>query len=521
MVCKINRWRIPPFLAGLDEMNPINASRHPMIRLLAVMSLCLIWSTAIKAPASPSNNYAKYNLVGFGEGTTGGGVVAETDATYRKVSTPLEFATAIRDANKKAGQVRVIEILNDLNLGWNEIDPSIKALVSTPFSSAIAPKLHPVLLATGVSTVQISPRSGLTIFSAKGATIRHASWSIKNTSNIIIRNLKFDELWEWDEESKGDYDKNNWDFIVIGVGAGTVSQLWVDHCTFTKSYDGIIDTKGGASRITYSSNKYTGDDGATNLNSFVWQQINALESNKVSHAMYDFLRTRGFSPIDVVTIIQGSGKTHAIGELSLDPVNMNSSVTFHHQWYINPWDRLPRLAGGTVHNYNIYVDAKQALAARRLRDDRAAAMSPSDQNTLNKVYSFKPSLNGSISTENGAMLVENSLYMDCLWPLRNNQTAPSNPTYTGKIMALDTIYKFDEKMVRGNSTDPGNPLGPSQAPVIPFSWNTNMATPNGHLPYTYTMDDPAELQAIVTSPTSGAGAGVLGWNKTNWLMTTH
>ena len=41
------------------------------------------------------------------------------------------------------------------------------------------------------------------------------------------------------------------------------------------------------------------------------------------------------------------------------------------------------------------------------------------------------------------------------------------------------------------------------------------------LPYTYTLDDPAQLQAIVTSPTAGAGAGVLTWDKTNWLMTTY
>jgi len=113
--------------------------------------------------------------------------------------------------------------------------------------------------------------------------------------------------------------------------------------------------------------------------------------------------------------------------------------------------------------------------------------------------------------------VEKSVYIDCLWPLRNNQTDPSNPEYTGKIQALDTIYQFDSTVIRGNSTDPGNPMGPSQAPVIPFSWNL----PGNQLPYTYFPDDPAQLQAIVTSPTAGAGAGVLTWAKTNWLMTTY
>jgi hypothetical protein len=64
-------------------------------------------------------------------------------------------------------------------------------------------------------------------------------------------------------------------------------------------------------------------------------------------------------------------------------------------------------------------------------------------------------------------------------------------------------------------------MGPFQAPVIPFAWNTNASMPTGQLPYAYTMDDPAQLQAIVTSPTAGAGAGVLTWAKTNWLMTTY
>ena len=170
-----------------------------------------------------------------------------------------------------------------------------------------------------------------------------------------------------------------------------------------------------------------------------------------------------------------------------------------------------------MHDYNIYVDDTQVLAAKRLRNSIAATMSPADQNTLNNTYSFDPPINGSISTEGGALLVEKSVYIDCLWPLRNNQTDPSNPLYTGKIQAFDSIYQFDSTAVRGNSTDPGNPMGPFQAPVIPFSWNL----PGNQLPYTYTPDEPAQLQAIVTSPTAGAGAGVLTWAKTNWLVTAY
>jgi hypothetical protein len=124
--------------------------------------------------------------------------------------------------------------------------------------------------------------------------------NIKNGSNIIVRNLKFDELWEWDESTKGQYDKNNWDFMTIG-DSGSITGLWIDHCTFTKAYDGIVDIKNGSAGITISWCKYTGDDGATNPNSWVWQQINALEASKTSYTMYNFLRSNGFSPTDIVT----------------------------------------------------------------------------------------------------------------------------------------------------------------------------------------------------------------------------
>ena len=462
-----------------------------------------------------------YNLVGFGRATTGGGVIPDTDPAYAKVTNALQLAEAVIAFNK-TGSIKVIEIMNDLDLGWNEIGSEVQNLASTPFTAAATPQLHPRLLVTGVSKLDIKYKNGgLTIFSANGATIRHCMFNIKSTSNIIIRNLKFDEMWEWDEASKGQYDKNDWDFIDLANG-GAVNDIWIDHCTFTKAYDGIVDLKAGSTNVTLSWCKYTGDDGATNPNSFVWQQINALETNRTAHPFYNFLRNNGFSTTNIVAIIQGHDKTHLMGSNDQDPNNANLSATFHHLWMQNCWDRaVPRLRAGNVHDFNIYVDDTGALAAKRLRDAIQAAMSPASSNTLQNTYSFNPPLNGSISTEGGAVLVEKSVYIDCLYPLRNNQTDPSNPAYTGKIFGLDTIYQMGSTVVRGNSTDPGSPMGPFQAPIIPFSWNPGSGAPGGQLPYTYTPDDPAQLRAIVTSPTAGAGAGVLTWPKTNWLMTTY
>ncbi|HVW20222.1 MAG TPA: immunoglobulin domain-containing protein [Opitutaceae bacterium] len=462
---------------------------------------------------------AIYDLTGFatlGSGTSGGGVIAATDPAYVQVTTPLQLANAVESANKTAGAVKVIEIMNDLSLGWNEIGSAVQAV--GPFRAHAAPKLHPVLISTGVSLLDIKPKGGLTIFSANGATIKHCNFNVKSCSNIIIRNLKFDELWEWDEATKGNYDSNDWDFITVGNG-GAVSNLWIDHCTFTKAYDGIVDQKAGCSDVTFSWCKYVGDDEATNPNSFVRQQVAALESNKSGLAFYGFLRSNGFSEEDIIDIIQAHDKTHLAGSNDLDPKNATLSMTFHHLWIQGVWDRcVPRLRAGNVHDYDLYVDDTQVLAAQRLRMARAAAMSASAQNTLNNTYNFDPPVNGAISTESGALLVEKSVYKDCLWPLRNNQTDPSDPEYTGKIEALDSIYQFDNTdgtttTVRGNSTDPGNPMGPFQAPVIAFSWNGFSS-----LPYSYTPDDPAGLLPILQS---GAGAGVLTWDKSNWLKTSY
>lgn len=462
-----------------------------------------------------------YNLTGFatqGTGTTGGGLISETDAAYRKCYTALDLATAVRDANKTAGAVKVIEIMNDLNLGWNEVGSEAQALSSTPFRSHNSPKLHPTLIASGVSILDIKAKGGgLTIYSANGATLRHTMLNIKSTSNIIVRNLKFDEMWEWDEKTKGNYDSNDWDFIDLGNG-GTVNNIWIDHCTFTKAYDGIVDIKQGSFNITFSWNRVVGDDGATNSNSFVRQQINALEAKKSSYAMYSFFRSNGFSVEDLAALHQGHDKTHLVGSLSLDSTNAAFTVTFHHQWYKNTWDRLPRLRAGQVHNYNIYADGADALTALRRRNSLVAAMSPTNQSTANTKYNLKPPLNGSISTEGGAVLVEGSAYVDCQWPLRNNQTDPTNATYTGKILALDTIYTLHNAdgsaiSVRGNSTDSGSPLGPSQAAVVPFSWNTFST-----LPYGYTVDDPSSLPALLQA---GAGAGALTWAKENWLKVSY
>ena len=78
-----------------------------------------------------------YNLQGFGRLTTGGGVLPDTDPNYAKVFTATDLANALLSKT-----VKVIEIMTNLNLGYNEIEAGAKA-GSEPFRAHAPAKLHP------------------------------------------------------------------------------------------------------------------------------------------------------------------------------------------------------------------------------------------------------------------------------------------------------------------------------------------------------------------------------------------
>ncbi|MBR1540298.1 MAG: hypothetical protein IJ629_03900 [Clostridia bacterium] len=134
--------------------------------------------------------------------------IKKTDDNFCIVENEEEFIRALE--NKK---IQIIEIINDLDLGYN----TIKSLgISSPFITKHNEALtHPVLIGTGVSKLNIDNRDGLIIYSSSGSKILHANIIISNSENIKFENIFFDELWEWDEETKAEYDRNDWDFFTI------------------------------------------------------------------------------------------------------------------------------------------------------------------------------------------------------------------------------------------------------------------------------------------------------------------
>ena len=96
-----------------------------IVRPVALAALALVLGLSSPAAAAAS----MYDIQGYAAHyVTGGGVLAETSPAYRKVTTAAEFVAALRAARSSgANPVKVIEIANDLAMGWNEVEEAARA----------------------------------------------------------------------------------------------------------------------------------------------------------------------------------------------------------------------------------------------------------------------------------------------------------------------------------------------------------------------------------------------------------
>lgn len=440
----------------------------------------------------------KYGVEGFAQSTDviGGGLLKETDENYYKVATGDEFLAALRAIKDKKGVPSVIEITSEsIGVGINEIDENHAALYGTGVVAPHNPALvSPVLKESGVSKVYIKQMSNLTIFSKNGATIKHGAFTISDADNVIIRNISFDELWEWDEGDAtrvaGDYDVNDWDYMTIENGSNGV---WIDHCTFYKAYDGIIDIKTSDAyatpmNITISWCEFLP---GSKDNTFFNEMMEYVDANKENMPYYQHLLDEGMTKEQIWWYAYGQKKTHLLGQNDEAAANVNLKVTFANNYYYNSMDRMPRLRFGTAHVYNCIMDAQELLDVRK--------------SITNKDIAKKIVSNGAASTCNGQLLLENC-YINGIWNALNsgNGSSPS-----GYIAAKDTLYYVDgiryAAVPKVNTTKEGETLKVTDADA--FIEN---------LPYcNYNLCD-AALLATEVKPYTGAGKmalTTLQWEK--------
>ena len=427
----------------------------------------------------------RYDIEGYAQSaaTSGGGLLKESNANYYTVANAKEFLDALKKI-QSTKRPSVIEITADLNLGSKEVADF--ASYSSVITAHHVPLTHPALLNSGVSKIDLKGFSDLTIFSSNGSSIKHASIDIKESSNIMIRNITFDELWEWDEQDKGAYDTNDWDYIVIQDGS---DRIWIDHCTFYKAYDGIVDIKTNkdtATNVTVSWCEFL--PGSEN-NTFFNAMMDTLAANPGQYPYYQSLLDSGMTKEQVWWYAYGQKKTHLLGQSDDAVQNRNLNVTLANNYYYNSMDRMPRLRFGNAHVYNCIMDAQELYDARASITDKEAAL---------RIVS-----NGASSTCGGQLLVENS-YMNGIVNALNSGNGSSPAGYINAVNSLyyvnGTRYALTPKV---NTTKPGETVLLLNADAFVQS-----------LPYSdYVLYDAAQLKTLVVP---FAGAGKLTLNTLQW-----
>ncbi len=430
-----------------------------------------------------------YDAEGYAEayGVSGGGLLKETNENYYKVATAEEFLNALITA-KTNGKDSVIELTADINLGCNEIEnfASYSSIIKAYSSQALT---HPTLIESGVSTLAFDGIYNMTIFSQNGASIKHANITMKRSENIIIRNIKFDELWEWDEATGGDYDRNDWDYMTIDT---TCDGIWIDHCTFYKAYDGIVDIKNPnpETNVTISWCEFLpGSEG----NTFFNEMMDEITANPQNYPTYQHMLDEGMTARQIYMYAYGQKKTHLFGQSDDATSAAGINATLANNYYKDSMDRMPRLRYGSSHVYNCVMDAQDLLDVKN--------------SITNTTIASKIVSNGAASTCGGQVLLENCYISGIINALNSgNGSSPS-----GYINAVNSIYYMN-----GELTD--------LAPKANSSADDRVLVTDADafvsgLPYSgYVLYDADELEGIVV-PNAGAGKlnlTVLQWEKVSY-----
>lgn len=290
---------------------------------------------------------------------------------YRVVSNADEFVQAIEDA--RDGNVKVIEVNNDINLGYYELSEESQnarcvELYAAPSNTNYKSGTYtnPTIRQSGVTKLSISSTDGLTIFSKTGNCIRHVEFKLQYGSNdIVFRNLEFDDMWQWDE--RGNHKEVGWSFFKIN-GAKNV---WIDHCTFSIAADALIDLENASSGVTYSWCRFSKEAKMPQKCDPIYKTITYMEykyqNNMVNVAgRYAQMRNSGISPEAIMKYESFHSKCFGVGnekqfkDMGSGNMPEDSSqrvrLTMAYNYLTNVGQRIPRLSFGRVHIFNMLVD---------------------------------------------------------------------------------------------------------------------------------------------------------------------
>lgn len=480
-----------------------------------------------------------------------------TDA-YRVVTTPLEFLTAIKDAKydytstwdadtktlnqtlNKEGSVHVIEIANDLNMGYFKLGAAEKATnIVSDFANKME-NLKPYLcmsdmvLENGISQIKIENTSNLLIYSKNGAKLTHCGFKLTTDANVAFRNLEFDEMWQWEDapvensNAIGDYDFFGWAYFKISF----CEYIWIDHCTFGKSYDGQIDyanpvytTTGTAFRAPYGAKGDNGlhiswcsfNAGSDDKDGYLYKMMDSIEqeylAGKKNYLYYNSLRDAGISFEDIlygIAIPQKKGflcgddaKFSSVDSEDDYNFNLKLKVSFANSVFKNIEDRLPKLRGGNAYMYNCVVDCSQYYAYRlKLLTQRAASAVQS----VNSGWKCALVSQGIVCGNGGSVQAENCMFRGIDTLIKHNDKKNISPYVDGGYQIVNCQYQkgADGQVFYGSSSD-YNSVFTSSSPVLLNTDNFSWKTEDGKAPFEVDLFRINKLEENLNSISYGSG----------------
>jgi|GEM_PF-777705 len=463
------------------------------------------FNTTVLGHASPewtaSQRFQSVHGFAYSQISNRSTVAADARAVVRN---EVEFLLAFANTS-----ISVIEIAADLNMGFDYVLARLRAALPESEVTRLTnpnlfrrndnhPMLHPRLLRYGVSQLRIRERNGLMIFSQTGNTISHMTTRISYSSDIVFRNLHLTGIWEWDDDMAGSYDDLDWDYFTVENTDG----LWLDHLTLDQAYDGLLDARLNSVNMTFSYLKLNFVP-----NDFMREQIEYLEQSLIvegrpgrtaSNSRY--MRMRQY--VSMETILEYAStqmKGFNLGNTTAGSGFEGITATFHHIYARNLRDRLPRLRRGDVHLFNVYnnhSDIARLRAATSLIDD------------------FSITSQALVPTEQGAILMENSMLVDVAQPIRDHQDAFLDPDFTGRWQVQNSVLRNGINTFLGGSGDTGSPWTRSNQNIhwrLPFFFRNHQV-----IPYLYRdlLIDPFEVRNALVD--NGVGAGARD-DDFNWL----
>lgn len=365
--------------------------------------------------------------------------------------------------------------------------------------------------------------------------------NVMSSNNVAFRNLEFDEVWQWEDSETnmsskvGDYDSQKWAYFKISF----CGYIWIDHCTFGKAADGLIDYSNPVYNATESMvampmnrNPYGLTDergvhiswcnfkaGNDDEDGYIYKMMSEIEENyqdnladgsvKCKYLYYKAMRDAGYSFEDIFYgLAIPQKKAFLCGDSGNNDTdytyNLKLTISISNCYFTNIEDRIPKLRGGNAYIYNCVVDNLQYYSYRTKLNGAQAAVQRLGGNSS----SWKCALVSQclLCSNGGSLKAENCIFRGVSSLLKNNDSVSSTDAERNKgyYQLINCLYQKSESSARilGSSTNTPNPFTAENALYTDnFTWHTE----DGEQPFTIRATSIRKLEESLANEIYGVG----------------